>query len=122
MRDTNLALRADGAAALTADDLTPAWVDFGAPDINPMTYQLVVPAAGGTTPTLLAVIQEAEDASGTGARAVLTFEPITAAGIFYVTGRMDGRFRRLTLDVGGTTPDFGSVECYPILNGDYTEF
>ena len=119
MQDKNLMLRAASAGNLTATE-TGSAVDFGAGDKQAMTYKVVVPQAQGTTPTLDVKIQESDD--GSTWRDVLVFPQITAKGIYRVSARLDGRYRRHVSTVGGTTPNFGAVEIGPEMQGEYTSF
>lgn len=123
--DNSLMLRAAAAGALDADELTPTGVDFGGPDQHPLTYVLVAPAlATGTTPTLTVTIQESDDNSTW--RTVGTFGPqLTDANTptkQFITLKCDARYRRYTADVGGTTPDFGTVLIAPVIGGQYENF
>jgi len=119
MIDTDCLLR-DGTTDLTADEATPTGVDFGGHDLEPVTYMVHVPEAGGTTPTLAVKIQESDDNSNW--RDFLAFPSITAAGQYFVTGKSNARYRRAPCDVGGTSPDFGAVIIAPVPGGRYTNW
>lgn len=121
MQDTNLMLRDASDGNLDANELTPTAVDFGAGDRQAMTYKVVVPQADGSSPTLDIVIAEADTEGGT-YRDVLTFPQITEAGVYRVSGRLDGRWRRHESTVGGSSPDFGAVEIGPEPQGEHTAF
>lgn len=119
--DNSLLLRS-GATDLTADELTPTGVDFGGPDQHNLTYVLIVPEAAAAT-TLDVTIQESDDNSNW--RTVLTFPQVLTAGVptkVFVTGKLDGRYRRYTADVGGASPDFGAVIIAPVIGGQYEDF
>jgi len=122
--DAQLMLRAAAAGSLEASELTPASKDFGGPDQHALTYVVVCPIlATGTTPTLDIVIQESDDDSNW--RDALSFEQITDAntkGKFFITGKLDGRYRRYTATVAGTTPVFGIVLIAPVIGGTYEDF
>jgi hypothetical protein len=118
--DNELLLR-NGSTDLDANEATPASKDFFGPDQHPLTYAVIVPAAPtGTTPTLDVTIEESDDDSSF--RTVLTFEQISAKGKYFVTGKLDGRYRRYTATVGGTTPNFGKVIIAPQIGGEYEDF
>ena len=119
MFDTELLLRKVGD--LTANEQAASWVDFGGPDIQPMTYDVVVPQAAGTSPTLDIIIQT----SATDGGAVLdtfTLPQISALGVYRITIKSPHRWRRYYATVGGTSPDFGLVVIGPQMGGEYNEF
>lgn len=120
--DAQLMLRAAAAGALgDADELTPASKDFGGPDQHPLTYVLIVPIAPtGGSPTLDVTIQESDNDSTW--RTVLSFPQVNAKGKYFVTGKLDGRYRRYTATTGGTTPGFGTVLIAPVIGGLYEDF
>jgi hypothetical protein len=118
--DANLLMRAASAGNLSASELTPAGIDMGGPDLVPVTYQVHVPSAGGTTPTLDIKIQESDDNNIW--RDYLVIPQINAAGEYYVTGKSNARYRRYTATLGGTTPNFGAVVIAPVPAGRYTNW
>ena len=122
--DAQLMLRAAAAGSLEASELTPASKDFGGPDQHALTYVVVCPAlATGTNPTLDIVIQESDDDSAW--RDVAVVEQITDAntpGKFFVTAKLDGRYRRYTATTTGTTPVFGTVLIAAVIGGTYEDF
>lgn len=124
--DAQLMLRATAAGALDADEATPASVDFGGPDQHPLTYVVVCPAlATGTTPTLTVVIQESDDDSNF--RDALSFQVISVAngdtpGKFFITGKLDGRYRRYTATLFNADNDFGIVLIAAVIGGQYEDF
>lgn len=118
--DAQLLLRAAAAGNLNANELTPTSKDFGGPDQHELTYVVVVPQAAGTSPTLDITIQESDNDSTW--HTVLTLRQISTAGKYYVTGKLDGRYRRYTATVGGTTPNFGAVIIAPVIGGQYDNF
>jgi len=122
--DVNLMLRAVGAGALADSEATPASKDFGGPDQHALTYVCICPAAAtGTTPAVTIEIQESDDDSSF--RTALTFEPIAAAdvpGKFFVTGKLDGRYRRHVATLFNEDNDFGLVLIAPVIGGLYEDF
>ena len=117
MRDTNLALKASGVLTTTT---TESYVDFGSGDRAPLTYVLVVTVATGTGETLDCKIQECATSGGT-YYDVLNFKQMTATGVEYVTGKLDGRYRKLVSTIAGTSPSF-TISVYPVLGGHYEEY
>ena len=118
--DANLLFR-DGSVALNANELTPTSKDFGGKDSSPLTYVVVVPAAPtGSTPTLDITIQESDD--DTNFRDTLSFEKIAARGKLFITGKLDGRYRRHTATLGGSTPNFGAVIIAQVIGGSDVHF
>lgn len=128
MQDADLMLRPASAGALSASETARAGVDYGAGDNMPITYILKVPSVSGTTPTLVAKIQESDDS--TNWADLCTFEnnastpsnTINAAGVYHVSARSSKRYRRVHLTLGGTTPNFGVATVGPDLAGDYARF
>jgi len=118
--DAQLLLRAAAAGNLNANEATPTSKDFGGPDQHPLTYAAVVPQATGTSPTLDITIQESDDDSNW--HTALSFRQISAKGKYFITGKLDGRYRRYTATVGGTTPNFGAVIIAPVIGGSYEDF
>lgn len=78
-------------------------VDMGVDQVA-MTYAAHFTAVTGTTPTLDIKIQESDDNSTW--RDFLAFPQMTAAGVQYVTGKSNARYRRVARTAGGTTPSF----------------
>jgi len=120
MIDSDLLLRPSTAGNLTADELTPASVDFGGPDLEAQTYMVHVPSASGTSPTLDVKIQESDNDSTW--RDFLAFEQISAAGQYFATGKSNARYRRYVADVGGSSPNFGAVVIAPVPAGRYKKW
>ena len=122
--DVNLMLRATAAGALNANELTPASLDFGGPDQHPLTYVAIFPdLATGTTPTCNIVIQESDDNSNW--RNALSFAEASDADTptkKFVTGKLDGRYRRFTATLVGAAADFGIVLIAPVIGGTYEDF
>lgn len=120
MPQDSLLLLRDGTVNLTAT-ANGAGVDFGAGDVNPFTYEHDVPQATGTAPTYDAEIEESDDNSTW--RNFLSVAPqIIAAGVYFVTGKSDARWRRHAALVGGTGPNFGGVVIAPVVKGQYTKY
>lgn len=118
MYDKNLLLR-DGTVNLTATE-TGAAVDYSQAGHWSITFEMTVPQATGTTPTLDAKIQVSDN--GTTWRDWLFFRQATAAGVYHVTGANPARYRRMVATVGGTTPDFGKVTIGAVTGGAGTSF
>lgn len=118
MFDSDLMLRSD-ATDLTASETSLTGVDMGVDKVA-QTYQVHVPEAGGTTPTLAVKIQESDNNSTW--RDLLVFPSITAVGEYFMTAQSDARYRRAHLTLGGTTPDFGAVLVAPVPAGRHAEF
>jgi len=68
-----------------------------------------VPTVTGTTPTLNITIQES-NTLGSGYTTVVTFDEITATGIFRRVYSSRKKFVRSVLTVAGTSPNFGKVQ------------
>lgn len=117
MLDANLVLKPAGAQTSSAQSATG--VDFGGPDVHPVTYVLNCTTVSGTGPTLNVKIQESDNNSTW--RDAVAFPQISAAGVHRVTGKLDGRYRRYYSTVAGTTPSF-TYSVYPELGGEYTKF
>jgi hypothetical protein len=128
MLDKNLLLRQTSDGNLTASETARAGVDYGAGDREPLSYVMKVTQATGTTPTLVAKIQESDDNSNWvdlanfENNASTPSNTINAAGVYIVSFRSSKRYRRAHLTVGGTTPNFGAVEIGPDVGGDYLRF
>jgi hypothetical protein len=114
MRDTNLALKAAGGSQTTST--TGSWVDFGGPDITPITIVVNVTAVANTTGTMALVIEES--GNGSAVDDWLAFETITAVGVYRMTAKLDGRYRRYRTVMGGTSPGF-TFTVDPELGGQY---
>lgn len=118
MRDTNLALKTAGAQTSSAQSATG--VDFGGPDVTPLTYVLNCTAITGATGTMVVKIQESDNNSTW--RDFLTFPTLTTtAGVYRVTGKSDARYRRYYSTLSGTSPNF-NYSVYPELGGEYDQF
>ncbi len=117
MLDANLILQAQGAITSTT---TGSEVDFGSPDVHPLTYVVRVTSVSGTSPTLDVKIQEADTSGGT-YRDTLVAKQITAPGEYFITGKLDTRYRRAVLTLGGTSPNF-NVGVGVDLTGRYDKF
>ncbi len=115
--DANLLLRTVAEVNLTATETSRAGVDFGAGDVRPLTYIIVTPKATGTTPTNDTVIQDSADNSTW--KPFLTFDQITTKGSFYRTGVSPRRYRRASITITGTTPNFGLTQIGVDIKGDY---
>lgn len=107
MIDNGVILRAATEGALDADELTPTALDFYGGDLANMVYFVYVPQATGTSPTLDVEIEVSDDNSTF--VDYLKFPQITAAGLYFLTGKTNKRYRRYAADTGGTTPNFGNV-------------
>ncbi len=96
--------------------------DFGGGDQHPLTYAVHVKGAvSGTNPTLDLTIDESDN--GSTWRTFLSFEQITASGVYYATGKSDARYRRYGATIGGTdTPTFLDVTIAPELGGQYEDY
>lgn len=116
MRDANLVLKAAGAETTST---TGSFVDFEGPDVQPLTYVVVVTAASGTSPTLDLTIEESAD--GSNALDSVKLKQITAAGVYRVTAKFPGAYRRYKSVFGGTNPSF-TYSIYPELGGQYENF
>lgn len=121
MFDTNLLLR-NGAADLDGNENGSA-VDLGdGGQMQEFTYAVVVPSAGGTSPTVDIVIQTAEVSDFGTVQDKFTLPQITATGVYFITFRTNHRYIRHVATVGGTSPNFGKVVIGPQMAGAYTEF
>lgn len=116
MKDVNLKLRASSAGNLNAS-ADGSWVDFGGPDLVVREYQIDVPQAAGTTPTLTLQIQDSNNGSTVNEKVEIPV--INAAGQYFVRAKFKGRYRRFSAVLGGTTPNFGAVEICPVPGGRY---
>lgn len=109
--DTNTVLRATSAGALTA---TATLADFPlTPMVNDFYLHLIVPSAGGTSPTLNVTADF--ESSGNATLQQATIPQITAAGHYVCPlfcDHPDLSALSVILTVGGTSPDFGAVEVY----------
>ena len=118
MRDANLVLKT--AAAITASVTGATGVDFGGPDVHPITYVLLCTVITGATGTCDVKIQESDNNSTW--RDAMAFPQLTTStGVLRVTGKLDGRYRRYYATLAGTSPNF-NFSVYPELGGEYTKF
>jgi hypothetical protein len=113
MLDANLILLAQAAITETT---TGSEVDFGGPDVKPLVYVARVTVFTGTS--LDVKIQEADTSGGT-YRDTVVFKQITAAGEYFVTAKLDGRYRKVVCTVVGTSINVGVA---PDLAGRYDKF
>jgi len=124
MFDNELMLRNAVDGTLAASEQAESWVDFGGPDITPMTYDVVVPALDNAADTLDVIIQTSLTDGG----AVLdtfTLPQITGAGavgVYRITFKSPHRWRRQYNTVAGGSPDFGVVLIGPQMGGEYDQF
>ena len=95
MRDNRLAWEANLSAAST--DI--ATVDFGGPDLQPLTYKLITTPAPSDTVTV--TIKDSPD--GTNWTDTFVLSTGAAAGVAYVSGVANGRWRKIVATVAGTT-------------------
>lgn len=102
MYDNNAILHDAQTTPITATG-NGTGVDMGA-DLVPVCYAAHFTTVTGTTPTLDIKIQESDDNSSW--RDFLAFPQMTAAGVQYVTGKSNARYRRAVRTAGGTTPSF----------------
>jgi len=104
MRDSNLVL---WNAALTATG-NSGWLAWGPLPAEGVDLWLIVPQATGTTPTLDPKLEDGDD--GTNAVNIIgQLKQITAAGFYRMRVTSPRDYVKLTLTVGGTTPNFGTV-------------
>ena len=117
MIDSQLVLRDSGDGDLTANEQAEAFVDFGLGGmLNGLTFEVIVPAAGGTSPTVDIKIQASSDGTNpVGEEHVLP--QISAKGTYYITFNSRYQYFRWYATVGGTSPDFGEVLIHPVLAG-----
>jgi hypothetical protein len=120
VRDTNLALK---ASAAETESTAGTIKDFGGPDVQPLTYVVIVTAISGTgTPTLTLKIQQGTDSTDTeGMKDALLFPVIAATGVYRLTAKLKNRYRRYSSTITGTNPSF-TYSIYPELGGHYDQF
>lgn len=94
-------------------------LDKGGPDITPVTWELLVTAVSGTTPSLLVELYESDN--GTTFRKHVAFESVSAVGKYYVTAKSDARYVGLVANVSGTSPSF-TIQVAPVPAGEYTKW
>lgn len=107
--DTNLVLR-DGSANLTATEVLTA-VTIG-PMTRPLWLHIVAPAGTGTSPTLDAKLSFCTAAAPTTEVYSESMKQIIAAGHYAVPFYTKEESLKVTLTVGGTTPNFGGVKVW----------
>lgn len=98
----------DSSANVTST-VTGSAVDFNGPDMDELNIRIIVPSVSGTTPKIVAKIQESANGSD-GWKDIYTFPDITAAGEYSKKMRGTLRYRRAVLTVSGTSPNFGFVK------------
>jgi hypothetical protein len=103
--DALLVLR-DGTTNLTATSNTSS-VELKGTSLKGLVARLVVPQAAGTSPSLTAKVQESDDNSTF--NDLVTFDTITAAGIYRERFITKKRYVRFSFTVSGTSPNFGGV-------------
>ena len=123
--DNDLLLR-DGTVELKSSEASPTAVDFGGPDLVPLTYVVdVYEATDGTDETLDVVIEGSNTSASAGFVTICTFPQITAltAGAQYMLEAIsDLRWRRAKTTVGGSnTPSFHGVKVYACPAGRYLD-
>lgn len=88
-----------------------SWIDLGE-TIGPCFAAIQAGAVSGTTPTLDAKVQEADDSSGTNSQDVTgaTFTQITASNKSQLINfRRTKRYGRIVFTIAGTSPSFASA-------------
>lgn len=117
-RDANLAFRASSAGALTAAEaLTAVQVNGTLP--NGLSLQVNVPITPtGTSPILTVNVYHDTDVSTncTSDDELLATKTITAVGEYIIPLMTPKRSVMVKLDISGTSPSFGAVEVYGVLN------
>ena len=114
MRDNRLVWTATLSTAST--NLTP--VDFGGPDLQPLTYKLITTGAPSNTVTV--TIQDSPD--GTNWTDTFVVSTGAVAGVAYASGVANGRWRRPVATVGGTTPWSANIILSVEPAGHYDKF
>jgi len=122
--DNDLLLR-DGTVALESSEATPTAVDFGGPDLVPLTYVVdILELTDGTDETLDVVIQGCATSGGTYVT-ICAFPQITAQtgkAQFMLEAISDLRWRRAKTTVGGTnSPSFHGAMVYACPAGRYLD-
>lgn len=117
MLDKNTYLIDSSAADLVAT-ATGATKQIG-PTLSNETWLIYTTLATGTTPKMVAAIQESNDDSNW---TELTSMEITTAGEFYQTVFSNKKYRRAVLTISGTTPNFGRVMVGRVPTGRYNNY
>ena len=124
--DNDVLLR-DGTVELNASEATPTAIDFGGPDLVPLTYFVdIVAATDGTDETLDVVIEGSNTSASAGFETIITFPQITAlvspGGQYAIEAISDLRWRRAKTTVGGSnTPSFHGCMIYCQPAGRYNK-
>ena len=105
---------ADVTATVTGDAC-----DFHGPDQDILCYRVYAPSATGTTPSMVAKIQESADKSTW--TDLVAAAAMTAAGNKRLFAKSKLRYRRAVLTITGTTPNFGKVKVGLESGGQYTD-
>jgi len=97
-----------GSLETAAIDTTDALAVYESP-VGGMTFMAVVPAYGGTDPTLDITIQQADSTVEGSFSDLISFAQITTSGVYSVHAAVSKRYVRAYNSLGGTNPDFGDV-------------
>lgn len=118
--DLNCLFRKAADGDLVADGAFPAdpGLDAGGPDLYPRTLQVHVPEMVAAT-TLDITLETSDDGATWVAHA--TMPTISAVGEYFLTTKVNHRYRRLNFNVGGAA-DFGIVLAGYVPAGRYKKW
>ena len=101
--------------------VTGSPVEFPGEDMRELYVGIFVPSKAGTTPKIVATIQESDNGT-TGWVTIAAFADITDKGMYVAHPRGKKKYRRAVLTVSGTNPDFGKVKVGVLTSGTYTNW
>lgn len=97
-------------------NVTGEAVEFPGEDMRELYVGIFAPQATGTTPKLVATLEESSDKVNW--KVVATSEPLTTKGNVTMHACCKKRWRRVVLTVTGTTPNFGKVIAGLVTSGN----
>ena len=121
MYDSNYMLYAS-TAAVTADANGDAFDRLWFPHTPVVAKLAVTGTISGTSPTLDVKIQGTDD-GGTNWVDIKSFPQVTGTdgAIKYIRFLCPYKQLRAVIDVGGTSPSYGSIQCSIVPAGEFTE-
>ena len=114
--DTNLMLRTTADGSLNTTGTYTGVAVYEAP-ADGFTVRISVPAAAGTGPQLICIIQAADTEVDGSYVTIAQTEGISSVGDYALRVSTQRTRIRLSAEVAGTTPDFGAVQIGVVAGG-----
>ena len=120
MFDSHYMLIDNGDTAVTADANGTAFDVLWMPHTPVVVKLAVTGTITGTSPTMDVKIQGTDDAGSNYTDIVSFTQVTTSASIQYKRILCPYKQLRAVVDVGGTTPSYGSIQCSIVPAGEFT--